>query len=714
MDYPNNGFGEHQEVLGEVVKVTFRGEDGYTVAKVLTEDGEEVTCVGSFETTGKGDKRRFYGKWVDHPKYGIQFSVDFSEPLPPKTTDGVISYLSSGLIPGIGKALAQRIVTCFGERTIEILDSEPNRLREVPGIGDKRIEAIKRAWREQHGLRELVAMLRSHGISVGTALRIHKQYGADALTVINQNPYRLALEVWGIGFAKADEIATRLGVQRDSPTRIKAGIHFTLWKASEEGHVFLPLSEVFKRAKATLGVEQEDIETCLVELQEEGIVVEEDGRIYLPSLYWAEISVASRLRRMLSLSKVSNSGSQEVDITKVLAMSKINLHSSQKEAIRRAIDSKVMIITGGPGTGKTTLIKVLVDYFEKQGKMVSLAAPTGRAAKRMTELAGCQAKTIHRLLEYSPLEGVFRRDSQNPLDADLVIIDESSMLDLPLANHLLSALRDDASVIFVGDVDQLPPVGVGSFFADLVQSKLVPVSRLTKVFRQEEGGGIVENAHKINRGEFPSFTDPNGDFVLIEKEDPAEVAETVVRLCSQVLPCSFGYDPMSDVQVLSPMYKGEVGATILNQKLQNALNPRGKQFDGTRFRVGDKVMQIRNNYEKMVFNGDIGIVVGIDEEEDKLIVEFDGEIEYERSDLEEITHAFAITVHKSQGSEFKCIVMPVITQHYVMLHRNLLYTAVTRAKQKVILVGTRKAVGIAVRNIRSERRHSWLAQRLAG
>ncbi len=703
---------EHEEICGEVMRITFRGDDGYTVARVLTEDGEEITCVGTFETAGKGDVRKFYGRWVDHPRYGIQFNVDFSEPLPPKSTDGIVGYLSSGLIPGIGKALAERIVSSFGDRTIEILDKEPNRLKQVPGIGEKRIEAIKRAWREQHGIRELVSMLRSHGISVGTALRIHKQYGAEALSVIQENPYRLALEVWGIGFSKADEIALKMGVPPDSPERIRAGIHFVLWKASEEGHVFLPADVLLERVGQMLGVRWEAFEKCLCELRDQGGVIEDENRIYLPQLYGSEVNAAARLRKLLLLSCSSIDGTQEKEISKLLSESSIALHGSQEEAIRKAIQSKVMIITGGPGTGKTTIIKLLVDYWDRQGRSVSLAAPTGRAAKRMSELAGYEAKTIHRLLEYSPVEGLFRRDSSNPLDADVVIVDESSMIDLPLAEHLLSALRDESSIIFVGDVDQLAPVGVGSFFADLVQSRIVPTSRLTKVFRQREGGSIVENAHRINSGEFPIFTGPDGEFVLIEKENPGEVADVIVNLCSEVLPTRFGYDPEHDIQVLSPMYKGEVGATVLNQRLQATLNPDGKQFNGTRFRVGDKVMQIRNNYEKMVFNGDIGEIVGIDEEQDKMIVRFDSEVEYERADLDELTHAYAVTVHKSQGSEFKCVVMPVITQHYVMLHRNLLYTAVTRAKQRVIMVGTKKAIGIAIRNIRLEKRYSWLVQRL--
>lgn len=704
--------GEHEEVCGEIIKITFRGDDGYTVAKVLTEDGEKITCVGLFSAAGEGDTRKFYGRWVDHPRYGIQFSVDFAEPLPPKTTKGIVGYLSSGLIPGIGKALAERIVSCFGDRTINILDKEPNRLREVPGIGEKRIEAIKRAWREQYAIRELVTMLRSHGISLGTALRIHKQYGADAQSVIRQNPYRLALEVWGIGFSKADEIAIKMGVPLDSSERIKAGIHFALSKASEEGHVFLPADVLWERVRSILGIKREGYEECISLLVDQGGVAKDGNRIYLPSLYQSEVNTSNRLRRLLSISKPNQSEFKQDVISTLLGRSNLLLHSSQEEAIIKAIQSKVMIITGGPGTGKTTIIRVLADFWDEQGKLVSLAAPTGRAAKRMTELTGYEARTIHRLLEYSPVDGFFRRNSNNQLDADVLILDESSMLDLPLAESLLSALRDDASILFVGDVDQLAPVGAGSFFADLIQSNVVPTSRLTKVFRQEEGGGIVENAHRINKGEFPLFTDPDGDFVLIEKENPAEVADVIVHLCSEVLPTRFGYDPKYDVQVLSPMYKGEVGATILNQRFQNALNPGGKQFDGTRFRIGDKVMQIRNSYDKMVFNGDIGEIIDIDEEHDKIIVRFDSEVEYDRSDLEEITHAYAVTVHKSQGSEFKCILMPVITQHYVMLHRNLLYTAVTRARQKVILVGTRKAIGIAVRNVRLEKRFSWLRQRL--
>ncbi len=700
------------ELTGTVSRVTFRAEDGYTVLRLEVESGGLVTCVGYFARVAPGDRITCNGRWVSHPKYGPQLSVEAYRLVPPDTTDGIVRYLSSNLISGIGEAMAERIVRRFGKRTLEIIDKEPNRLREVPGIGGKRIAAIKQAWREHRGVSELVVFLESHGIPASTAVRIYKHYGNDALRVLKENPYRLAAEVWGIGFSTADRIASRIGIAPDSPLRIKAGIQYTLSQAVEEGHVYLPLEFLESRCMGILGTGEDSFRDSLQALESERRIVREGERVYPPGLYEAERVIASKLVQLASSTPDWSHSIDDHLLERIGSEQEIHLHTSQIEAIRAGVTSKVLVITGGPGTGKTTIIRALVTLHEMGGRRVLLAAPTGRAAKRMSELAGSEAKTIHRLLEFSPQDGVFRRNSSNPLDADVVIVDEASMLDISLAASLLEAIPEEAGVIFVGDVDQLPPVGPGNFLNDIIAAGTVPVCRLTRIFRQDAGSEIVENAHRINAGEFPVLGKRAGEFFLIEKEHPADVAETIVDICSRRLPGKYGFDSRADIQVLSPMYKGEAGATSLNARLQHAINPLGARFGETRFRVGDKVMQLRNNYDKMVFNGDLGEVLDFDVEEDKLIIRFDYEIAYDRFELDEIALAYAITVHKSQGSEFRCIVMPVITQHYIMLHRNLLYTAVTRARDLVVLVGTRKALALAVRNVRADKRLSSLADRL--
>ncbi len=700
------------EIKGVVKRITFRADDGYTVMRLQADSGGMLTCVGYFIRIGEGDHIICKGRWVSHPRYGPQLSVESYRITAPETTDGIIRYLSSNLIAGIGEKMAERIVKRFGRKTMEIIDKEPNRLKEIPGIGEKRIAAIKDAWREHREVSELVVFLESHGVAASTALRIYKHYGPEAIKIVKDNPYRLASEVWGIGFTTADRIASKIGIPPDSPVRVRAAVEYALSQGVEAGHVFLPLDFLKTRCCALLGADEDRLDDSLKVLESEGRVIRENDRLYLPALFHAENIVASKIGELIS---THVSFSPELDsgfLEAVQVEQGIELHTSQVDAVLESLQSKVMVITGGPGTGKTTIVRALLHLFERQGQKVCLAAPTGRAAKRMAELAGSEAKTIHRLLEYSPQEGLFRRNASNPLDADVVIIDEASMLDILLAASLLEALAPEASVIFVGDVDQLPPVGPGNFLGDLIESGRVPVRRLTRIFRQDAGSQIVKNAHRINAGEFPVLSRQSGEFFLIEQDSPGEVADTIVDICTRRLPARFGFDPRNDIQVLSPMYKGEAGATNLNSRLQQAINPTGKRFHETRFRVGDRVMQLRNNYEKMVFNGDLGEIVDYDLDEDKLIVRYDYEVAYDRFELDEITLAYAITVHKSQGSEFGCIIMPVITQHYIMLHRNLLYTAVTRAKNMVVLVGTRKALGLAVRNVRHDKRLSSLAERL--
>ncbi|MFH1218981.1 MAG: ATP-dependent RecD-like DNA helicase [Candidatus Eisenbacteria bacterium] len=709
----NEGLFEEKqlEIKGEVKRITYRSEDGYTVLR-LEAPGSGATCVGYFARIGPGDRIKAKGKWVAHPRYGRQFSVTTYQVIPPHTTEGIARYLASGLVKGVGEGIADRIVERFGEKTLEVIEKEPRRLLEVEGLGPKRVQAIKKAWREQREISELVVFLESHGIRVGSALKIHKQYGAASIDVIRENPYRLASEIWGIGFATADKIAYRLGVAPDAPVRVRAAIVYLLSEASVEGHVFLEERLLRAQCGSMLGIAETAFEDAVAVLAGESQIVQERERIYLPHLLEAEKSIVASLRRLYESEDRPALSSLDEVLARMENEQGRPFGDSQLSAIKRGLSSNPAIITGGPGTGKTTIVRAFVDVYESHGLKVCLAAPTGRAAKRMSEIAQSEAKTIHRLLEYSPQDGVFRRNAQNPIVADLVVVDEASMLDILLASALLKAIKPSTSVILVGDIDQLPPVGPGNFLRDVIEAGRFPVQRLTHIFRQEAGSTIVENAHRINEGEFPVFSKDSGDFFMIDEENPGEVANKVVELCSRKLPVGFGLDPVSDIQVLAPMYKGDAGAINLNARLQEALNPLGKRLEELRFRVGDKVMQLRNNYDKMVFNGDIGRVVDYDPDGDRLIIRFDADVEYDRSELDEVTLAYAITVHKSQGSEFPCVVLPVLTQHYIMLYRNLLYTAVTRAKSVVVLVGTRRAVGLAVRNIKTEQRFSSLAERL--
>ena len=701
-----------ERIEGEVKRITFRSEDGYTVLKLGT-SRQLVTCVGYFPRISAGDRIRAEGDWVKHSKYGLQFSVSTHELIPPRTGEGIARYLASGLIPGIGESLARRIVAKFGETALEVIDREPRRLLEVNGLGAKRVQSIRKAWKEQREISELIVFLESHGIRASSALRIYKHFGPKSISVVREDPYRLASEIWGIGFATADKIAQKLGVSPDAPIRVRAGIKYILGQACDEGHVFLPGDFLRARCVSLLGVDEACFDAALTDLVGAEQLAMEGERTYLPSLLDAEKAIVFSLRGLAEGKGRTVPDGADGILAEIQAEQGIRFEQSQLKAIDQGLRSQLTVVTGGPGTGKTTIIQAFVRFFGSKGLKVSLAAPTGRAAKRMSEITGQEAKTIHRLLEYNPKEGLFRRNERNPLDAHVVVIDEASMLDLLLASSLLKAIRPSTSVILVGDVDQLPPVGPGNFLRDMIEAGRFPVQKLTRIFRQEEGGSIVDNAHRINGGEFPVFSRTSGEFYLLEQENPSRVADMIVDLCSTRIPARYSLDGVSDIQVLSPMYKGDAGATNLNLRLQDALNPGGKRLGDMKFRIGDKVMQLRNNYEKMVFNGDLGRVVDFDPSGPRLTVQFDYRVDYDRSELDELTLAYAVTVHKSQGSEFPGVVMPLLTQHYIMLYRNLLYTAVTRARRLVVLVGTQRAVGLAVRNVRTEQRFSSLAERLS-
>ncbi|MEW6274523.1 MAG: ATP-dependent RecD-like DNA helicase [Bacillota bacterium] len=709
--------------------VYFSEEDNYTVAKLRVKGEKElVTVVGNLLAVHPGETLKLQGKWVNNPKFGRQFRAVSCLPVLPATLTGIEKYLGSGLIKGIGPVMARRLTKKFGLQTLEIIENNPDRLNEVEGIGPVRVEWIKKAWAEQKEIKEVILFLQSHGVSTAYAVKIYKAYGNNAIALLRENPYRLAMEITGIGFKTADRIAQNLGVPPDSPLRAQAGILYLLWEATEEGHVFLPRAELVERAGETLQIGKSYLEDALAVLaKEEKVVLEEEGgeeergrrgsgEVYLKPLWTAEEMIARRLHRLFRAPKPPLAIDTEKAIAWVQSTGGIALAEKQKEAIRKVVEQKVLVITGGPGTGKTTLVKSILQIMEMKGQRIVLASPTGRAAKRLSEVTGREAKTIHRLLEYKPREGEFARNEENPLAADLVIVDETSMVDVLLLNHLLKAVPPQATLVLVGDVDQLPSVGAGNVLKDVINSGKVAVITLTEIFRQARQSMIVVNAHRVNRGEFPLLKNVRGlDFYFIEKEDPEEALQTVKELCARRIPKGFGFHPVNDIQVLSPLRKGSAGVERLNTELQALLNPRGLEVarGGRLFRLGDKVMQIKNNYEKEVFNGDIGRIARIDLEEQEIQVQFeDRRVSYDYSDLDELTLAYAVSVHKSQGSEYPVVVLPLLKQHFVMLQRNLLYTAITRAKKLLVIVGDKKALAMAVRNARPQERYTGLQRRL--
>ena len=721
------------ELQGQVERVTYTSEEsGFTIARVkVTGRRQLVTIVGNLLVPAPGETLRMRGQWVNHPRYGEQFQVAEFERQVPASVYGIQKYLSSGLIKGIGPIMAERIVRKFGEKTLDVIEQDVERLGEVEGIGKKRISLIQSAWKEHQEIREVMLFLQGHGISSAYASKIFKQYGGDSIQVVKDNPYRLAADIFGIGFVTADRIAEKLGFSKDSALRAQAGILYVLSRQADEGHVCYPYEPLIEKCQEVLQLSREIVVEALGEIATaQKVVIEvrndnaerftqEERQVYLSQLYLCERESAQRLK-MLTLAPKSI---RRIDADKAIQWLQeqfpIPLAREQVAAVRRAVEDKVLVITGGPGTGKTTIVKAVLTIFSKLQVRIMLAAPTGRAAKRLGEVAGLGARTIHRMLEYSPQKGSFRRNEKSPLPCDLLIVDEVSMIDIVLMHHLMKAVPTGATLILVGDVNQLPSVGPGSVLQDIIDSGAVAVARLNEIFRQARESSIVVNAHKINAGQMPSLKVSGSeldDFYFIEQEDPQEVLRIIVELASERIPRRFGVDPVDDIQVITPMHKGIVGSANLNLELQEMLNPGEDRITwiGKKFRINDKVMQICNNYEKEVFNGDIGRITRIDTEFRELTICFDGRnVLYDYNDLDEIVLAYAVSVHKSQGSEYPAVILPLLTQHYVLLQRNLIYTAVTRAKNLVVVVGTKKALTIGIKNDKTQRRYSSLQYRLA-
>ncbi|MFE9254690.1 ATP-dependent RecD-like DNA helicase [Streptomyces sp. NPDC006879] len=730
-----------QAVLeGVLERITYANEEsGYTVARVDTGRGagDLLTVVGSLLGAQPGESLRMEGRWGSHPQYGKQFHVDNYSTVLPATIQGIRRYLGSGLIKGIGPRIAERIVDHFGTDTLQVIESEPRRLVEVPGLGPKRTRMIGAAWEEQKAIKEVMIFLQGVGVSTSIAVRIYKKYGDASISVVRNQPYRLAADVWGIGFLTADRIAQAVGIPHDSAERVKAGLQYALSQSADQGHCYLPQERLIADGVKLLQVDTGLVIDCLAELatEEEGVVRETvpgpDGApvtaVYLVPFHRAELSFAAQVRRLLAAEDDRMPAFKEVAWDRALAWlatrTGAELAPEQEDAVRLALTSRVAVLTGGPGCGKSFTVRSIVELARAKKAKVVLAAPTGRAAKRLSELTGAEASTVHRLLELKP-GGDAAYDRDRPLDADLVVVDEASMLDLLLANKLVKAVAPGAHLLLVGDVDQLPSVGAGEVLRDLLaQGGPVPAVRLTRIFRQAQQSGVVTNAHRINAGQ-PPLTQGLPDFFLFAEEDTEAAGLLAVDVASRRIPARFGLDPRRDVQVLAPMHRGPAGAGNLNGLLQQAVTPARpdlpeKRFGGRVFRVGDKVTQIRNNYEKGaagVFNGTVGVVTDLNVEEQRLTVrtDEDEDIPYAFDELDELAHAYAVTIHRSQGSEYPAVVIPVTTGAWMMLQRNLLYTAVTRARKLVVLVGSRRALGQAVRTVSAGRRFTAVAARLSG
>ena len=709
-----------EEIVGYIERFTYHDSDsGYSVAQIREPKKRELTCVvGKMPGVKPGETVRCSGTWKNHLVHGRQFEVNSFKSERPADLIGIKKYLGSGLIKGIGPVYAEKIVATFGIDTLEIIDKDPSKLLTVRGLGDKKLDKIIECFKEQKSIREVMIFLQSNGVSPAYAQKIFKVYGDKSIERVTEDPYRLARDIFGIGFKMADNIAQNMGVEKNSPFRIRAGIEFLLSTLSQEGHVCYPQAELIELANKELevaGVEQE-IE-CLIEMRRiERLSMVTDGALvpflWLRSLYVHESGIAQEIFR---ISK-STSPLRQVDTQKAVnwAEAKLNikLAENQKAAVTKALQEKILVITGGPGTGKSTITNAILLITQELSPRILLAAPTGRAAKRMSEITKKPAKTIHSLLEVNFKEGGFKRDRENPLECDFIVIDESSMIDTSLMFYLLRAIPAQARVLFIGDINQLPSVGPGNVLKDLIASKLIPTVELTEIFRQAQGSAIIQNAHRINQGSMPELRNQSAsDFFFIPESSPENILNQIVALVTVRLPHKYQLQPLRDIQVLAPMRKGVIGFDNLNHALQQALNPNKPSItrSGRRLSIGDKVMQIRNNYQKEVFNGDIGIIESIDDEDQTLTIRMDERIiSYEYSELEEITHAYAVSIHKFQGSETPCVIIPVDTSHFILLTRNLLYTGVTRGKSLVILVGSEKAIGMAVRNNAIQKRHTGL------
>lgn len=691
-------------------------ENGYSVMKVRVKDyNDPVTVVGTLLDVPVGAVLLCEGDWKVDRKYGRQFIVEIYEEVMPATVYGIEKYLGSGLVKGIGPKFAHLIVTRFGTDTIAVIEDDIERLYEVPGIGRKRVEKIRESWEKQKDIKNVMLFLQQYGVSTGFAAKIYRQYGKESIDTVNGNPYRLADDIWGIGFKTADGIASKMGYENNDLRRCRSGILYTLNELADEGHVFAREEQLTSAAVKLLEAEEEPIRNALSDMLASEDLIAEGDAIYLPPFYYSEKGTANKL---LGLVRAESPAlfDGEPDMEAIQKASGIVYDDVQADAIKQAVSCKVMVLTGGPGTGKTTTTQGIIAAFRTAGLNVILAAPTGRAAKRMSEATGMEAKTIHRLLEYNPMDG-YKRNDENPLEGDALIVDECSMIDIVLMNSLMKAIPEHMRLVLVGDIDQLPSVGAGNVLRDIIDSEMVPVIRLTRIFRQAQSSRIVMNAHAVNKGHFPDISNGRDtDFFFLKNDDPEQVAEEIVSLVRDRLPKAYG-QPLSNIQVLTPMQRSVVGAGNLNMLLQQALNSNtaGISRGGYIYKLGDRVMQIRNNYDKSVFNGDIGIVTDVMMEDRTLTVDFDGhKVEYEASELDEVTLAYATTIHKSQGSEYPIVVIPLLMTHFVMLQRNLIYTGITRAKKICVLIGETRALSYAVRNLTVSKRNTLLKERLRG
>jgi len=719
------------DLQGQIERITYTNEEsGYTIAKVKVYGRRDlVTVVGNFMAPMPGEILKMQGEWAHHPKFGEQFKVVHYKSLVPASVAGIEKYLGSGLIKGIGPVMAKRIVKKFEKETLDVIEQEVEKLAEVDGIGRKRIEMIKKAWADQKEIRQVMIFLQSHEVSSAYAAKIFKTYGNESIEVVQENPYRLASDIFGIGFLTADRIAEKLGFAKDSELRAEAGILYVLHQLADEGHVYYPFQPLVNKCQEILEVDQEILSRALTSLDGEKKIVIDDLQekeskadyqaVYLAKFHLSETNIAARLKALINAPKSIRPIDPDKALKWVQKQLDITLASKQVDAVRRAVTDKVLVITGGPGTGKTTIVNAILKIFVRSGVKLLLAAPTGRAAKRMSEATGYEAKTIHRLLEYSIQKGGFQKNDQTPLRCDLLIIDEASMIDTILMHHLLKAIPPRATCILVGDVNQLPSVGAGNVLHDIIASGAVPVMELSEIFRQARESLIIVNAHKINQGLMPAFK-PSGhklaDFYFIEQEEPEKVLGIILEMVKGRIPKRFGLDPIDDIQVLTPMHKGMVGAGNLNLELQNNLNPGPDSLSrgGKNFRINDKVMQVQNDYEKGVFNGDLGRIVRINLEAQEVTIDFDGKkVPYDYPDLDDVVLAYAISIHKSQGSEYPAVVIPILSQHYVLLQRNLIYTAVTRGKKLVVMVGSKRALAIGIGNDKTKKRYTYLWNRLS-